>query len=102
MRTFTLEEAAMFLHMSPQVLSRKAREGKIVAAKPGKRWVFLEDDLVSHLRSLYAVVGQAPLSSCDEEVSLCHLTNAAISGGLASRRQADGEYANLLGLKIRS
>lgn len=101
MLTLTLEEAALFLHMSPQVLCRKAREGKIAAAKPGRRWVFLEEDLVSYLRSLYAVTGQAPLSGCDEEVSICHLTNAATSGGLASQHQVGGEYANLLGLKTR-
>ena len=50
MQTFNLEEAAEFLHMSPAVLGQKAREGLIRAAKPGKRWVFLEDDLVSYLR----------------------------------------------------
>ncbi|HSC44086.1 MAG TPA: helix-turn-helix domain-containing protein, partial [Candidatus Binatia bacterium] len=66
MRTLDLEAAAAFLHMSPAVLGEKARAGRIRAAKPGKRWVFLEDDLVAYLRSLYAGAGQAPSSGCEQ------------------------------------
>lgn len=101
MRSFNLEQAAAFLHLSPAALGYKARTGLIRAAKPGKRWVFLEDDLVAYVRSLYYRPGQAPPSGCDEEVSLCHYTNAVTPGGLASRRPVDGAYVALLGLTTK-
>lgn len=100
-RTLTLEDAAHFLHLHPAVLRRKARKGEIPAAKPGKRWVFLENDLVAYLRALYAARGQAPLSGCTEE-SVCHFSNAAPSGGLISPRPTATAYATLLGLATES
>ncbi len=98
MKTLTLEAAAAFLHMSPAVLRQKAKLGLVQAAKPGKRWVFLEPDLVSYLRSLYPQSRQASLSGCEEKSS-CHYSNAAIPTGSASRRPAESEYAALLGLR---
>ena len=102
MMTLDLEAAAAFLHMSPAVLRQKARQGRVRATKPGKRWVFLEEDLVAYLRSLYSTGGQAPSSGCETEVFTCHSTNAAMSGGSRSRHPMDGEYAALLGLPTRS
>lgn len=101
MHTYGIEEAALFLHMSPAALGILARLGRIKAAKPGKRWVFLEVDLVAHLDALYAVRGQTPRSDCGEETSQWHLVNAEPRGGLPSQRLAEKEYAALLGLKIR-
>ena len=98
MRTLNLDHAAAFLHISPAVLRQKAKRGEVKGAKPGKRWVFLEDDLVEYLRSLYAGAGQAPSSGCKED-TLWHSTNAAKPGGSASRTPAGSEYAALLGLK---
>ena len=98
MKTFGLKEAADFLLMTPSALRKKVFTGQIPAAKPGKRWVFVEDDLVAYLRSLYAVPGQAPLSGSSEEKSLCHYSNAVIPGGSALRLPMAKEYADLLGL----
>ena len=50
----TLEQAAEFLHLHPVTLQRKARRGEVPASKPGKRWVFLEIDLVAFLRAQYS------------------------------------------------
>ncbi|MEH6625425.1 MAG: helix-turn-helix domain-containing protein [Motiliproteus sp.] len=102
MITYGLEDAAQFLHMSTAALGSLARSAKIKAAKPGKRWVFLEEDLVAYLNALYAVHGQAPRSGCEEETSQWHCINAETRGGLTSRRPAGKEYAALLGLKTRS
>ena len=101
--TFDLQEAAHFLRISPEVLRAKAKSGIINGAKPGKRWVFLESDLVDYLRSIYPVrTGQAPSSGCDnKEVTLCHSTNAVKSGGFGSLLQAGDEYESLLELKKR-
>ena len=99
--TYTLQQAADFLKMSPSALRQKIKQGKIRAVKPAKQWVFLEDDLVMYLQSLYPDAGNASLSSCVQEVTLCHSTNAAKLGGLASQPQTDRAYAGLLGLKTK-
>ncbi|MFC1772403.1 helix-turn-helix domain-containing protein [Pseudomonadota bacterium] len=99
MRTLDLKAAAAFLHMSPATLRQRAKTGMIPGAKPGKRWVFIESDLVAYLQTLYSGTVQAPLSDCDEGNTLCHSTNAAIPGGFASQRPMASEYAALLGLK---
>ncbi|MBU2802677.1 helix-turn-helix domain-containing protein [Acidithiobacillus caldus] len=52
-RTFNLEEASEFLHLHPDTLQQMAKHGEIPAAKPGKRWVFIEEDLVDWLRDRY-------------------------------------------------
>ena len=102
MRTFDLHEAASFLRMSPAVLRRHAREGRLKAAKPGKRWVFLEDDLAAYLGQLYAGRRQAPLSGSNREKSSWGYTDAVMSGGSISPRQTAREYAALLGLTTKS
>ena len=68
--TLTLKEAANFLHMAPATLREKAASGTIPAAKPGKRWVFLESELVAFLKAGYPNSGKASLSGSDTEVSL--------------------------------
>ena len=98
MKTLGLKQAAVFLHMSASSVQKKAKAGLIPAAKPGKNWVFVQDDLVAYLRSLYAGRGQAPLSGSSEEKSLCHYSNAVKPGGLISQLQTEREYADLLGL----
>jgi excisionase family DNA binding protein len=52
-RTFNLEEAAEFLHLHPDTLQQMAKHGEIPAAKPGKRWIFIEEDLVDWIRERY-------------------------------------------------
>jgi Helix-turn-helix domain len=52
MLTLTLEQAADFLHMHPQAVMERARSGMILAAKPGRRWVFLRSDLEDYQRKL--------------------------------------------------
>jgi hypothetical protein len=99
MRTLDLDEAAAFLRMSPAVLRQKARQGLVKAAKPGKRWVFLEEDLADYLRSLYLAHRQAPQSGSSSEVTAWESTNAVMSGGSPLPIRTDAEYASLLGLK---
>ena len=98
MRTLDLREAAQFLRMSPAVLRRKARQGLVKAAKPGKRWVFLEDDLAVYLGALYAGRRQAPLSGSNVEESTWGYQDAVMSGGLNSPHRTANAYASLLGL----
>ncbi|MGM0526440.1 MAG: helix-turn-helix domain-containing protein [Pseudomonadota bacterium] len=102
MKTFSLSEAAKFLCVSESWLGELARSRQIKAVKPGKRWVFLEKDLVEYLDALYSLGVNTPQQGCDEEDSSWHCTNVGTSGGLASRLQTASEYADLLELGKRS
>lgn len=99
MRSYDLQEAAHFLRMSPTILRRKAAAGEIRGAKPGKRWVFLEEDLADYLGRLYAASRQAPLSGSKLEIGACRYTNAAMCGGSGSQPPMVREYESLLGLR---
>jgi hypothetical protein len=51
--TLDLKQAADYLHLHPQTVQERAKRGMIPgAAKPGKRWVFLEEGLRAYLISL--------------------------------------------------
>lgn len=99
MRSYDLQEAAHFLRMSPTILRRKAAAGEIRGAKPGKRWVFLEDDLADYLGRLYAASRQAPLRGSKLEIGACRSIDAAKCGGFGSPPPMVREYENLLGLR---
>ena len=101
MRPLDLHEAAAWLRMSPAVLRLHARQGRLKAAKPGKRWVFLEEDLAAYLGQLYAAHRQAPLSGSNEEKSSWGYQNGVTSGGSPSPRRTAKEYDALLGLPTK-
>ena len=42
--------AAKILHLHPETIEARARDGIIPGCKPGKKWVFVVDDLVQWLR----------------------------------------------------
>ena len=98
-RVLTLEHAATFLHLHPVTLQRKAKRGDIPAAKLGRRWIFLEIDLVACLRAQYP---SRVMQGAHEEVKLCRSTNAKIlpSGG-SSYTTAEKSYREALGLPTR-
>jgi hypothetical protein len=100
MKTLNLDEAAQFLKLHPEEVRRRAKVGIIPGVKLGKRWVFIEDDLVAYLRSLYATPRQA-LQVGHEEKQICHSVNVVRRGGLVSPHQAASELDALLQLKIK-
>ena len=95
--TLNLNQAADFLKLHWQTLREKAKCGEVPAAKLGRRWVFLREDLVSYLRSHYST--RRPRSQVQQSVgdSLC-CTNDPIrnSGGANSKHRMESEYNNLL------
>jgi excisionase family DNA binding protein len=95
--TFNLLEAADYLKVHWQTLRRKAKSGEIPAAKLGRRWVFLQIDLVSYLRSHYSTSRPRSQVQQSEGESLC-CTNDPIrdSGGARSQHRMENEYNNLL------
>jgi hypothetical protein len=99
MRTLSLDEAAAFLHMHPEEVRTRAKRGLIPGAKTGRRWIFLEIDLVEFVRSLYAVRRQALQVTSQEAV--CHFSSARgrRCGGSTSSRQTASEYDDLLGCR---
>ncbi len=99
MKTLDLHQAAQFLRMNPEALRQKAKAGEVPGAKPGKCWVFVEEDLVEYIRSQYASQRQATRATCNEEVILCRYDVETKSGGSTSQHQMDEEYAEALGLK---
>jgi Helix-turn-helix domain len=98
LRTLTLNEAAAFLHMHPEEVRIRAKRGLVPGAKAGRRWIFLEIDLVEFVRSLYPVRRQALQVTSQEAV--CHLSSAKSRrcGGSTSSRQTASEYDDLLRL----
>jgi len=40
-KTLDLNEAAAFLHMHPEEVRSRAKQGRIPGAKIGRKWVFL-------------------------------------------------------------
>lgn len=93
MKTLDLQEAAAFLKMNKEELRKKAKSGRIPGAKGGKRWVFIEDDLVAYLRSRYAAPRQALVG---DGSTLCQSTNAETCGGFVTPHHAVNLLENLL------
>ena len=96
MKTLNLQEAAAFLHVHPETLRASACVGRIPGAKVGRAWVFIEDDLAGHLRSLYPSPRQALRVTLGKEFDPCHFADAVRSGGSTSARPTASEYDDLL------
>lgn len=98
MKTLTLEEAANLLKMTPEGLRIKAKKGEIPGAKPGKCWIFREDDLAEYIRSLYPSSAKALQGVIESNRrKTWHSTKEVVRGGsqLPAKELA---YKNLLGL----
>jgi len=101
MKTLTLPEAAYFLKMHYETVRERAKAGIIHGAKPGRAWVFIEDDLADYLRSLYSRPRQALRVTLRKELFECHSVNAGQSGGSTYELQTESEYDELLGLTTK-
>ncbi|WP_375140867.1 helix-turn-helix domain-containing protein [Ideonella aquatica] len=95
LRLLTLLEAAELLHMHPEELRARAKLGRVPGAKTGRRWVFIEEDLLGWVRSLYPVQRQALQVTSGKE-HLCHFASEDRSGGSTSPRPQASAYDDLL------
>ena len=101
METLTLEQAAKLLRLHNVTVRNKARSGELPAAKVGKRWLFLEVDLINWLRLQYSPL--ALQGDKTTEVKLCHSTNVkTVPNGGLRLPSTDGEYRKALGLTIKT
>ena len=82
MNTLGLNEAARLLHLSEDCLLRKARAGKVPGAKIGRRWVFVEADLVELIRE------QAKARACHSIAALRARIGGSDSQSVVSRLDA--------------
>ncbi|MCA3020145.1 MAG: helix-turn-helix domain-containing protein [Rhodocyclaceae bacterium] len=96
MNTLDLDAAAQLLKIHPITLKRMAKTGEIPGAKIGRRWVFVDVDLLAHLRSQYVRRVQQSESM---EQAICHSISAKTHpcGGSKSPT-VDAQYSEALGL----
>mgnify|MGYP000161401080 FL=1 len=94
MKTLDLFGASTVLKLHPNTVRCKARNGEIPASKQGRRWIFIEDDLVKMIRSDYSSKWQV---SHKQENTLCGSTKEMTST-TQTTRSTDEEYENLLRL----
>jgi Helix-turn-helix domain len=96
MNTLTLNQAAGFLKMHPEEVRSRAKRGLIPASKPGRRWVFIDDDLAAFLRGNYATQRQALRVASEKGSAPWVSANEAPSGGSVSRHHQVSEYEEVL------
>ena len=99
MSTLTLQQAAALLNIHPVTLQAKARSGEIPGAKIGRAWVFVQIDLVEHIRSQY---GRRALQGEHAEVTQCHSSNVQTPRTGGSRLPTtESAYSEALGLRTK-
>lgn len=101
MNTLNLAEAAGFLKMHPEEVRCRAKRGLIPASKPGRRWVFIDEDLAAFLRGKYASDRQALRVTSEKGRTPWVSANEAQSGGSISRPHQASEYDKVLKLAAR-
>lgn len=101
-KTLTLKEAAKFLKMHWQTVRTKTIAGEIPGAKLSKQWVFIEEDLVSHIRAQYATTHRSR-SQAQQNIAggfLCCTSDLSrATGGANSQHQTESAYRRALKLK---
>jgi excisionase family DNA binding protein len=82
-KTINTEEAAKILGIKERCVRIKASIGEIPAAKIGRKWLFIEEDLQNYIRSLYANQASAKQVPVKEK-NKWHLSNVGIRTGRTS------------------
>ena len=95
--TYTVPEAAAYLKLHPETVREMIRQGRITAAKIGRRFVIQKQ----HLDALLASSENETMQALSERRSKqkCPSINAITSGTSISRRKAAAELDSLLALK---
>ena len=95
--TLDISQAADFLGAHKETVRRLAATGKIPGVKIGRSWVFIEQDLVIHIRNKYSTC-DASQGDHDRSNQKWHSTKEMEYGGLMYATK-EKEYAKVLGLK---
>lgn len=100
MALLNLEQAAEFCHFeSAESFRVAAHKLGLPIIKMGKRLLFDETDLLNHLKKHHTINAEKVANK--EEFNKCHSENVVTHGMLASPRQAESEYDNLLRLPTK-
>ena len=83
MKTFNIDEAAKFLGAHKETIRRMAAKGDLPGAKIRRGWMFLEQDLVLHVRNKYSTC-DASQGVQDRSNNLWHSNEKMVFGGLTS------------------
>ena len=78
MNTRDLKQAAGFLKMHPEEVLCRARLRFVLGAKPGKSWVFIDEDLAAWLRGQYPASRPVP-PALRKEQATWHSASAGAS-----------------------
>ncbi len=100
MKTLGLRGAAKLLKCHPETIRQKLTSGEILAAKVGRRWVIMERDIESYLRSLHNSQRRVVQTSRSKEKTPCLYTNVTLIGTSASTQEVANELDMLLAPKI--
>ena len=98
-RTLSLPEAANFLGIHKETARRLAACHEMPAAKIGRSWRFLEEDLVTYLRSHYSDDASQSVVP-NRSKTIWHSTKETKHTGLISTTMVR-EYNEALGLAIK-
>ncbi|MDW3094549.1 MAG: helix-turn-helix domain-containing protein [Gammaproteobacteria bacterium] len=91
--TINVKQAADLLHVHEETARDLARQGQIPAAKFGRSWVFIKQDLLDAIRSRYTI--QDDRCRVFEIGDIRWLENETRSG-ISTSNSMEDEYANLL------
>ena len=98
-RILSVLEAAKYLGIHKETMRRLAAGGDVPAAKIGRSWRFIEQDLATHVQSLYSSsASQSVVPNGSKEI--WHSTKETKSTGLISTTMVR-DYNKALGL-VRS
>ncbi|MEI6095787.1 MAG: helix-turn-helix domain-containing protein [Gammaproteobacteria bacterium] len=97
MKTLNIEEAAKFLGAHKETVRRLAVTGIIPGAKIGRGWMFIEQDLVTHMRNKYSTC-DASQGVHNRSNEIWHSKEKMVFGGLSSLT-AENVYEKVLKLK---
>ena len=98
-KTLGINEASKLLRLHPVTLSRRAKSGEIPAAKLGKEWVFILDDLLEYIRVKY----KTRALQGERKETQCHFTNAkTLPPGGSKSPSVEKQYNEVLGLTTKS
>lgn len=89
-KTYFLQDAARFIGLNANTLQARAKRGIVRGVKPGKRWVFLESDLIAYLRFLQwpSEDRPAPRSGILTSTRLQAELDARLGPPIAARRRS--------------
>src|SRR4051794_17756578 len=102
MQTLTLDQAAAFLKMHPEEVRTRAKRGVLPASKPGRRWVFIDEDLAAFLRDSYAFNRQALRVASEKGRTAWPYASEATSGRSISLPHRASAYEEALRPATRS